>query len=54
MTGISRTEAKAKLQINPDSLAGHARGFEEGYEIVKGNGPIALGKWLKSVGARRG
>lgn len=49
---ITEQEAAAKLNINPDQLPGMPEDLRKSYDIVKGNGPVALGKWLKSVGDR--
>lgn len=49
---IAEQEAAAKLNINPDQLRGMPEDLRQSYDIVKGNGPVALGKWLKSVGDR--
>ena len=49
---IAEQEAQAKLNISPDSLPGMPEDLRESYNIVKNNGPQALGKWLKSVGSR--
>jgi hypothetical protein len=47
---ISEQEAAAKLNYNPDTLQGMPEELRQSYEIARGNGAVALGKWLKSVG----
>ena len=49
---IAEQEARAKLNINPEQLQGMPQELRQSYDIAKGNGPVALGKWLKSVGAQ--
>jgi len=49
---IAEQEAAAKLNISPEQLPGLPEDLRQSYDIAKGNGPVALGKWLKSVAER--
>ena len=49
---IAEQEAAAKLNVSPDSLPGLPENLRKSYETVRGNGPVALGKWLQQVGSQ--
>jgi len=49
---IKEQEAAQALNINPDQLQGMPEDLRKSYDYVKGNGPVALGQWLKRVGSQ--
>jgi hypothetical protein len=49
---ISEQEAAAKLNISGDSLQGMPQDLRKSFDIAKGNGPAAMGKWLNFYGAK--
>jgi hypothetical protein len=49
---IKEQEAREKLNVNPNSLGGMPEDLRKSYDIVKDQGPVALGNWLKAYDSR--
>ena len=49
---IKQQQAREQLNVNPNALAGMPEDLRKSYDIVKDQGAVALGNWLKAYDSR--